>query len=211
MSETTFRKYYAQTEFTGMAGEYANADQFETYLSTVALGSPVVDVYAVGTHSIAVEWAELPPPGDIVLVDAAVIAFAAQPTTSEPFELNSFAATTATTTTPVDKISFTTPPLEAGTYQILWASMLRMVAAVAGTGVRALITLTRSGGTSIQQESHWDLAQKVAFNGGITFRVTAGQTIGVLLQVNKIGAAAATAEMSGARVTIDKIADPIAA
>jgi hypothetical protein len=202
---TTIQRFYAQTEFAGMQGQPVDAAQFLTYLGTLPLGAPVLDARDVANGWIAVEWAILPSASDVAQVDAAVIAFAAQPTTSEPFELNSFAATTATTTTPVDKVSFTTPPLEAGTYQVLWASMLRMVAAVAGTGVRALITLTRSGGTSIQQESHWDLAQKVAFNGGITFRVTAGQTIGVLLQVNKIGAPAATAEMSGARVTIDKI------
>lgn len=206
MSESTFRKYYAQTEFLAMNTAPVNAEQFGTYLATLPIAQPVIDVRAVQQHSISVEWADLPAQSDIDVVDQAVATFTAQPTTDEPFELNSFGATTATSSALVDKIDFTTPPLEPGTYQVLWVSMLRMVAAVAATGVRALITLTRSDGTSVQQESHWDLAQRVAFNGGLTFHVLAGQTIRAHLQVSKIGVAAATAEMSGARVTIDKIA-----
>jgi hypothetical protein len=205
--ETSYRRYYAKTEFVALAGELANPAQFATFLSSIALGDPVVDVRAVANQSIVVEWAAFPTLADIALVDAAVASYTAQATTAEPFEINSFAATTATDANLVNKISFTTPPLEAGTYQVLWSSMLRMVAAVANTGVRGVMTLTREpGSTQVQQETHWDLAQRVAFNGALTFRVTAGQTIGVLLQVSKIGAPAATGEMSGARVTIDKIA-----
>jgi hypothetical protein len=207
MAESTFRRFYRQAEFLGMAGNPVDPAQFATFLTTLPLSEPVADVRVSVQGIVGVEWADLPTQNDLDILDNAVATFAAAPTTDQPFELNSFAATTATTAALVDKINFTTPPLAAGTYQVLWTSMLRMVAAVANTGVRGVMTLARQpGNTQVQQESNWDLAQKIAFNGGLTFQVTAGQTISALLQLNKLGAAAATAEMSGARVTIDKIA-----
>jgi hypothetical protein len=208
MSETTFRKYYAQTEFTAMAGEFVHAEQFALYLTTLPLGLPAVDVRAVQTHSVSVEWDDFPPPGDIAIVDAAVAAFVALPPTDEPLQAESLGITSATTSTLVDVIDVTTPPRDAGTYQVLWDCLVGMLATVANAGVRGLITLTRTQGSSVvtrQWEHNWNLQQPQTFSGGITFECEAGATIRARLQVAKIGAPAATAQMSVARITADKI------
>lgn len=208
MSETTFRKYYPQAEFTAMGGEFTRADQFALYLTTIALSDPVVDVRAVANQSISVEWASLPSQSDMNLVDAAVASFVALPPTNAPLVAESLGITSATSSTLVDVIDVTTPPRDGGTYQVLWDCLVGMLATVANAGVRGLITLTRTQGSNVvtrQWEHNWNLQQPQTFSGGITFECQPGATIRARLQVAKIGAPAATAQLSVARITADKI------
>jgi hypothetical protein len=79
-----------------------------------------------------------------------------------------------------------------------------MQAVAANTGIEGKIRITRSDGVFVEQDDAWDLANRHAFNGAITFTVLAGQTIRAFLTFSRLGVSG-TAEMSGARVTIDQL------
>lgn len=207
MSQTDFRKYYAQSEFIAMASVPVDPAQFETFLTTLSFSVAVVDVYAI-TGFIAVQFDALPTPSDFTTLDAAVASFVAVPPTDAPLEVESLGITSATTTTLVDVIDATTPPRDAGTYRVDWCCLVGMLATVVNAGVRGVVTLTRTQGANVVTrtwEHNWNLQQPQTFSGGRTFLVTQGATIRVRLQVSKIGAPAATAQMASAVVTVDKI------
>lgn len=206
MADDYFRRRYTQGDFAALATSIAEAlPLFRTALAQLTLTEPVYDVRLDPTQSAAiVEWVALPSTADLAAVDAAVAAFVGGTTTSAPIELNSFAVSTTTSATPTTKITHTTQPLAAGTYQVIWNSSLRMQAVAANTGVEGRITITRSDGVSVAQTDAWDLANNHVFNGAITFVVLAGQTITATLAFLRLGASG-TAEMSGARITIDKV------
>lgn len=207
MAETDFRKYYAQNEFLAMGGIPVDAAQFETFLSTLDFSVDVLDVYEVDSF-VAVQFNQLPTQGDFNLLDGAVAGFVAVPPTDAPLEVESLGITSATSSALVTVIDQTTPPRDAGTYRVDWCCLVGMLAAVANTGVRGLITLTRTQGSDVITRS-WEhnssLQQPQTFSGGITFKVEQGATIRALLQVAKVGAPAATAQMAVARITADKI------
>jgi hypothetical protein len=79
-----------------------------------------------------------------------------------------------------------------------------MQAVAANTGIEGKVRITRSDGVFVEQDDAWDLANHHAYNGALTFTVLAGQTIRVQLTFSRLGASG-TAEMSGARVTIDQL------
>lgn len=204
MAENNYTRIYLREEFTSLVGNIPIA-LLAAQLTALSLTVPPIDVrFTPQEHAVIVEWDQFPSAQDIVDLDAAVAAFAGGATTSEPFQYNSFAVATSTSSTPVVKIDQTTPPLDAGTYQVIWTSSTRMQAVAANTGVQADVTLTRSDGVSVHQDDAWNLANRHAFNGAITFQVLAGQTIRSELTFNRLGASG-TAEMSGARITVDKI------
>jgi hypothetical protein len=207
MSESDFRKYYAQSEFTAMATVPVDAAQFETHLSTLSFSAPVLDVYE-SNGFIAVQFNQLPSPADITILDAAVATFVAVPPTDAPLVAESLGITPATTSALVTVIDQTTPPRTAGTYQISWTCLLGMLATVANAGVRGVLTLTRTQGANVVTrtwEHNWNLQQPQTFSGCITFLCQAGATLRAHLQVAKLGAPAATAQLSVARITADKI------
>jgi hypothetical protein len=80
-----------------------------------------------------------------------------------------------------------------------------MQAVIANTGVEGKIRITRSDGVFVEQDDAWNLSNRHAFNGALTFTLLAGQTIHVQLSHARLGASG-VAEISGARVTIDQIA-----
>lgn len=207
MSESSFRKYYAQSEFVAMGGDPVDADQFETHLTTLTFSVPVVDVYEVN-GSIAVEFSVLPTPLDLTTLDAAVAAFVAVGPTDELLEVESLAITSATSSALVDVLDQTTPPRAAGTYRIDWCCLVGMLAAVNGTGVRGVFTVTRTQGPEVvsrQWEHNSSLQQPQTFSGGRSFVCAQGATIRVRLQVAKVGAPAATAQLAQAVVSAIKI------
>ncbi len=215
MSDESYRKTFYAYEFTALGGASLaeNKDVIDAALAstTPALTVPINETrLALGGAALIVEWATLPTSSDVAAVTATVPTIVGVVTTSEPFELESLAVTTTTdATTPVDKIDFTTPPLDAGTYQVIWDCLVGMVATVANTGVKGIITLTRiRGATSVSRTwSHgWNQQEPQLFGSAITFKCQAGDRIRAQLQVLKLGAAAATAAMSMARITIDQIA-----
>jgi hypothetical protein len=178
------------------------------YLEALTLVEPIVDAEDVEGHSVAIIWANEPPSGDIDLVRDALAIYVEIGPTDEPLEVESLGITSATTSTLVTVIDATTPPRAAGTYQISWTALVGMLATVANTGVRGVITLTRTqGGVSVSRtwEHNHTLQQPQTFSGCITFLCQAGATLRAHLQVAKVGAPAATAQMAVARVTADKI------
>jgi hypothetical protein len=204
MAET----FYNDAAFVGRLPGYAiDVPLLRTLIGELTLSAPVVDVRRVETPSagVVVEWESAPSGTDTSRVDAVVAAFpGVLTTTSEPFVSNSFAVATSTSATAVVKVNQTTPPLDAGTYQVSWTSSIRMQAVIANTGVEAKIRLTRSDGAFVEQDDAWNLSNRHAYNGSMPFQIAAGQTITALLTFSRLGASG-TAEMSGARVTIDKI------
>lgn len=204
MAQSNFTRIYLRAEFTSLVGNIPIA-LLATTLTALALSVPILDVrFTPQQNAVIVEWNTFPSAADITALDAAVAAFIGGTTTSQPFEYNSFAVSTSASSTPVTKIDQTTPPLDAGTYQVLWTTSLRMQAVIANTGVQADITLSRSDGVSVHQDDAWDLTNRHAFNGALTFQMLAGQTIRSQLTFNRLGASG-TAEMSGVRITVDKI------
>ena len=204
MAETNYTRIYLREEFTSLVGNIP-ITLLAAQLLALPLTVPPIDVrFTLQQHAVIVEWSQFPSAQDIIDIDAAVAAFTGGVTTSSPFEYNSFAVSTSTSATPITKLNNTTPPLDAGTYQVIWTTSLRMQAVTANTGVRGTIRLTRSDGVFVEQTDGWDLTEPHAYNGAITFQVLAGQTIASLLTFNRLGASG-TAEMSGARITVDKI------
>ena len=208
MGESQFRRYYHATEFAALAGEMPVPAQFKTHLSTIGLGTAVAEVRAVDNLSIVVEWADFPALGDVALVNAAVASYAAVGASEELLERESLGITAATTAALVTVIEATTPPRAAGSYRVDFCALVGMLATVANTGVRGVFTVTRTQGADVktrQWEHNHALQQPQTFSGGRSFKVEHGATISVKLEVGKVGAAAATAQMASAVVTIDKI------
>jgi len=206
MADDYFRRRYTQADFTSLNTSIAEGlPLLRTALALLTLTEPVYDVRLDPSQGAAiVEWVALPSTADVAAVDAAVAAFTGGTTTSAPIEINSFAAATSTIGTPTVKITHTTEPLDEGTYQVIWNSSIRMLAVIANTGVEGRIAISRSDGASVSQSDAWDLANLHTFNGAITFVILAGQTITATLSFLRLGSSG-TAEMSGARITIDKI------
>lgn len=206
MADDYFRRRYTQTDFTSLATSIAEGiPLLRTALAVLVLTVPVSDVRLdLSANAAIVEWLSLPSSADVAAVDAAVAAFTGGTTTSAPIEINSFGTVTSTSATPTVKITHTTGALDEGTYQVIWNSSIRMQAVIANTGVEGRISIARSDGATVAQTDAWDLANNHVFNGAITFQILAGQTIAVTLSFLRLGASG-TAEMSGARITIDKI------
>lgn len=209
MAETTITRYYREEEFSNLAPGFGlDANYLATVLGALALSEPVAEVRKIQAGEavgVAVAWAGIPSNADVAAVDAAVAAFTGGPTTSEPFVEVSTPATTASNATPVTKIDITTPPLEAGTYQVIFSCQYRMQAVVAGDAARAISIVTPSGTSARQQVDHWGESVAKAYNGAATFKRTTGQTIRVQLLIAEVGPGTGTAEMSDARVSVDKI------
>jgi hypothetical protein len=203
MGTFEIKKFFPRADFTSLPPGEIPLALFQTHIGGLVWSVPIIDVFLIDA-GLVVQWAALPSEADDDQLDAAVISFVGGTTTSVPFEINSFATATSTSTTPVEKINFTTPALDAGTYQVIWTSSLRMQAVIANTGVEGKIRLTRSDGIFVEQDDAWALSNRHAYNGAITFGIEAGQTIHSLITFSRLGASG-TAEMSGARLTIDKI------
>jgi hypothetical protein len=181
--EDQFRRYYPRTDFVALVGSLKLA-VFVTELRTLNLAGAEAfrDVRMLPDGGAVVEWEARPADATLTAVNGKVAGFTGGSTSSAPIEINSFGNTTASNATPVNKISQTTPALDAGTYQVIWNCVLKMQSEVAGEGAKGLMTVTRSDNVSLSQVDHWEKAVEHAFNGALPFVVTAGQTIAVLPQ-----------------------------
>lgn len=201
-------RLYARSDFAALTGAIP-IDLLRSRLSGLPQTVTIIDVrFTPQQDGVIVEWLTFPGAADVQAVDDSIATFAGGTTSSAPLEVESLGITSATSSALVDVIDTTTPPLDAGTYQVFWNSLVGMLAAVANTGVRGVITLTRIRGAanvSRQWEHNWTMQQPQLFGGGITFQCAAGDRIRVLLQVGKVGTPAATAQMAMARITIDQI------
>lgn len=210
MALTNINRFYQRAEFVSLlAGFDLDIDQISAQLGSLSLSAPVVNVERLSQNEgILVQWEVMPTAGDIVAVDGVIAAFTGGAVSSDPVEVESLGITNATTSTLVTVIDVTSTPRERGKYLVTWDSLIGMLAAVANTGARGVITLTRTRGASSvsrQWEHNWTLPQPQLFGSGLTFSCEAGDTIHVLLQIAKVGAPAATAQMAVARVTIDRV------
>lgn len=199
MAESNVRRFYRREEFTSLNGPIP-LELLSTELNGLTLSVPIADMRITTAGGLVLEWAEFPSGADITAIDTAVAAFTGGETTSTLEVQSNAGPVTAGTSTPVDVIDFTTPPLSAGKYQVIWTSMFRLTATAANTGARAIVTVA-----GVTQQSHWGESLVTAYNGAATFERLAGQTIRVQLQIAKVGAGAVNAEMTGARFSIDKI------
>jgi hypothetical protein len=206
VAEEEYRRFYPRAAFVALTGNIPLALlQAKAAELNATLSQPIIDLRETPGESGAIfEWRARPSDADLLAVDGFVAAFVGGTTTSEPFEIESLGITQATSATLVDKIDVTTPPLEPGTYQMVWCTTLRMNPAGAASGVLGTVRLTRSDGVFREQKDSWDLTAEHAFNGAITFKVTAGQTLNAKVSVSRIGANG-VAEMLGVRVTIDQL------
>ena len=158
-------RYYPRADFLALSGDIPIA-LLRTALNAVPQTVTIIDVRLSPQQDAAVvEWLAFPSQQDIADLDAAIAAFAGGATTSQPFEFNDFGASTSSNSTPVNKIDVTTPPLDPGTYQVIWTSSLRMATAAANAGVQGKIHLERSDGAVVEQTDAWDLNVAHAFNG----------------------------------------------
>jgi hypothetical protein len=204
MAETNYTRFYLREEFTALVGNIPIA-LFATVIGGLTLTVHPIDVRLTPQqHGVIIEWTAFPSTEDITAVDAAVAAFVGGTTTSEPF-VTVNAGPITTTGAAVDVIDFTSPPLDAGTYQIIFSSQFRMTAVVVGDAARALTIVTASPAGPSTQQDHWGEAVVKAYNGAATIKRSAGQTIRVQLQIQEVGPGVGTAEMTKARVTVDKI------
>jgi hypothetical protein len=207
MPISQIRRFYLLEDFTSIGVHTLDVDSLRTKLATLSLVTPIADVQAVEPpgDGVVVEWASLPnTAGDFAAVDAEIAAFTGEPVSSAPQVVDSFAVQTSTSSTPVTKVSFTTPPLAGGSYLVTWVSSLRMQAVIANTGVEGKMRVTRSDGVFVEQPDAWDRANGHAFNGASPIEILAGQTLTALLTFSRLGASG-TAEMSGARVSVFKV------
>lgn len=208
MAFQDFRIIYERADFLALSGAIP-LKLVTALLLQLPLESPIKDIKLIGpaaNPALSVEWETLVSDDDVDLVDDFVATFAGGATTSQPFEIESLATSNESLGVFTDKIDFTTPLLDEGTYQVSWSSATQMLAAVTNTGVQAQFIVTRSDGVSRTWPDTWDLAFPHFFGNCITFKVQTGQTIRTQLQFRKLGVAAATAQMGGVRVTIDQIA-----
>jgi hypothetical protein len=203
--DSGYRIKFLREAFTALVGNIPIA-LLRTELLALVLTVPITDARMnLSGSAVIVEWLGEPPiTADRAAVANKVASFVGGATTAQPFVYNSFAVAASTSSTPVVKINETTPPLDEGTYQFSWTSSLRMQAVIANTGIQADITFTRSDGVSVHQDDAWDRNVKHAYNGSMPFPILAGQTVTSLLTFQRLGASG-TAEMSGARITVDKI------
>lgn len=205
MPSSSFTRFYERADFVALVTPTVPLATITTALVSLSLTLPIRDVrQSVTGDGIVVEWESAPSAPDIAAVDATVAAFVGTATTSAPFEYNSFGASTTTSGTHQTKLDNTTPALDAGTYQVIWSSSIRMQAVIANTGIEGKIRVTRSDGVFVEQTDAWDLNVNHAYNGALTFQILAGQTIRTHLTFARLGASG-TAEMGGVRITVDKI------
>lgn len=201
-------RIYQQPEFLALSSfppQGATLALLRTRAGELETTVPIVDarVDPLG-NAVVFEFGGVPSSDDFTVLDDFVEAFQQTDTSSFHSEVLSAAAATTTAATFTAKIDETTPALTAGTYMVNWQSTLRMSVAGANSGVLGRIRIERSDGQFLEQTSSWDLTVGHAFNGCVSFPVQEGQTLRSVLSFARIGSNG-TAEMSGARVAIDRV------
>lgn len=194
-----FRIAFPRTDFLALSGPVPLA-LLTTTLIALPLVSPIVDIRPLPGDGVSVEWESLISAADRLMVVNAVSAFVGGATTSQPFTITNAGPVLAPNNTPVSVIDFTTPALDAGTYQVIWLAQHRLTVPASATASRAVVAVN-----GVTQQDHWPHEVVRAYNGAATFLRTTGQTIQVQLAIAKLGAGAVSAEMTGARFILDRL------
>ncbi len=149
MAATSVKLTFAIGEFVALIGAIPIA-LLTSRARELALSVPLTDVFITPQRlAVVFEFSDFPTAADRLALANLVATFTGGSTTSQPFEYNSFGVSTSTSSTPVTKLDNTTPPLDAGTYQVLWTTSLRMQAVIANTGVEATIRLVTAYARSL--------------------------------------------------------------
>ena len=207
MADESSKLTLYQSDFPVLVGSISeNKGLFDTGLTTLGLEQSVNETrVAQGGAALIVEWATFASEADRDDVIAFALTFTGGTTSEAPIVAVNAGPVTAANATPVTVIDVTSPPLAEGTYQVVMSCQMRMQAEVSGEAARAILTLTTPPATPVPQQEHWGFAVNHAYNAVATFNRQAGQTIQVQLQIAEVGAGAGVAEITNARVTIDKI------
>lgn len=194
-----FRIAFLRHDFKALMGPVP-IELLTTALVNLPLKSRILDVRPIPGDGVSVEWGSHISFEDRQRVVEAVAAFTAHDTTSEPFSVVNEGPVLAPSSSPVIALEFETPPLDTGTYQVLWLSQHRLTLPVSATASRAIITAV-----DIIQVDHCrdDFAR--SFNGAATFQRKKGERLRVQLSIAKVGAGAVSAEMTAARFILDKL------
>jgi len=212
LSENHTKTFYAH-QFTALGGGSLaeNKPVIDAALANISppLSLPVNETrLALGGGALIVDWAGLPSSGDVAAVTALVPTIVGVETTSAPIEVEALAVVDNPLTDLVDVIDVTTSPRDGGTYQILCNCQIGLALTIVNAGARVVATFSLIRGAIVVSRSYehaWNLSQPQLFSPDITFTAQAGDRIRARLQYQRIGVAA-TARLSGARVTIDQIA-----
>lgn len=199
MPADDFRIAFYRTDFRALMGPVP-LDLLTTELANLPLESRILDVRPIIDGGVSVEWASHISVEDRQRVIDAVERFTASSTTSEPFTVAISAPVVSATATPVIALEFETPPLDAGTYQVLWLCEHRLTAPASSTASRALVQVG-----NIAQRDHCQNDWHRAFNGSATFQRRVGERLRMQAAIAKMGAGAVSAELSSTRFIIDRI------
>jgi hypothetical protein len=175
---------------------------------------PFADVQLTTSGGVRIDWGAMPSEDDLSEVTSRIATYTGGSTASAPLVAEVPGITSATVQdVPVTVIDETTPARTKGNYEASWVSLIAMQAAVANTGVRGSVVfeLIRGGVVAATRDySHGHReSEPQTFGSSITFECVAGDRIRGVLQVTKLGAAAATARMAKARISITKLSATI--
>lgn len=206
MSFSQFHRFYGQADFAALGSGSVNFPVLQANIIAATTAEPPSIIEQTSISSVHLVW-DPGAPAQAVLdaADAVVAAHTGSPTTSAPFVATNNGPVTASNATAVTVIDLTTTPLDAGTYHLDFSSQYRLQALVNGEAARAISIVTINGGAPRTQQDHWDGNVVAAYNGSATFNVNAGATVRVQLQIAEVGPGAGVAEMTLARVTVDKV------
>lgn len=199
MAFDNFRLIFPRSDFKALMGPIPH-ELLTAKLISLPLASPIIDIRVLPANGISVEWESLISPEDRRLVSEAIASFEAHATTSEPFAITNDGPVLGPSSSPVTVISFSTPPLDAGTYQVLWLCQHRLTLPASNTSSRAIATVE----DVTQVDSHHHDTPR-AFNGSLTFQRKAGEKLRVELAIAKNGIGAVSAEMTSARFILDRL------
>jgi hypothetical protein len=199
---------YPRSEFVLLPVEQEiRKDLFMAFVAPMVWSVPIIG-FDVLPDGAVVQWAAVPSTADLLQMANAIATYPGGETSSSPLQVEALAVADNAATDLVDVIDVTTPPRDAGTYQILCNCQIGLAVTVANAGARVVATFSRIRGAAIVSrpyEHAWNLSQPQLFSPDITFECEAGDQIRARLQFQRIGVAA-IARLSNARITIDQLA-----
>jgi hypothetical protein len=196
-------RFYHRSEFAALPiGAAINTILFSTHLDPGSLDVPILGLApALGGDAVRIDWQEFPTLGDLATIAAAVASFPGGEPSHDRVAIESLGVDLNTGATYLTKLSHTTGLLDAGAYLVAWGSSVT----AEGGYVSAKLRVTRSDGHFVEHLDSWPHDTAHAFDGALVMAVDAGQTLTVLASFALLGGFG-TAKMSGARLTIDRVA-----
>lgn len=205
--DTRVTRAYRRARFTAMLAATVDIALFKAELTALALAEYPDDVRPLPDGGVIVEWLEtLPSSATLAAINGKVASFVGGATTDALLVKEELGLVNATVQDElVTVIDETTPPRSQGVYIASWNCLVAMATTVTNTGVRGVMTWQLLRGEQVIERAYehsWTRAEPQHFGSSLVFDCIAGDRIRGLLQVAKLGAAAATARMAMARVSV---------